>query len=217
MYWVARMQSGRNSVTWKVLASDSELDAYRHAIQQKIDVLLPLEYLKRSRVVACFDEFDEIAGGFVLVLKPPFRVIDSIPDGAGMPLGVSPDSVAELTGLWMSRRYAQRHGSVGLWVRMFREVLTCSKTNFVYAYSLRKPKLADLYAGGRPVVLYRGETKTLPGMDGPDLESVEMVSLRGLMMGALATPTFFLKRLKPSRESRLRKLIPLWLGRSSQT
>jgi hypothetical protein len=99
---------------------------------------------------------------------------------------------------------------------MMREILSSSKTHFVYAYSMRKPKLGELYASGKPTVLYRGETKTLPGMDGPDLESVEMISLGGFFLSALATPSFFLKRLKPSREGRLRKLIPLWLGRRAQ-
>ena len=65
--------------TYRRLVTEDELNLYRTKISKQIDVLLPLDYLKRSRVIGCFDENNQLCGGYTIVMKGPCRVIVSIP------------------------------------------------------------------------------------------------------------------------------------------
>lgn len=61
---------------FRELKNDHELELYRHAIATHIDVLLPLEYLKQGRVFGFYNPENEICGGFAMITKAPFRVLN---------------------------------------------------------------------------------------------------------------------------------------------
>lgn len=187
---------------FKTLKTDQELIQYSHLTEKYIDVRLPLEYLKRSRVIACLDELGHISGGFVIVLEGPFRVIESIPNFDPSAWASQLNDCAEVTGLWFDNNYIKRRASVRFWLQVYYELLITKKEYFTYAWSLRKPKLGDIYAHGNPTVLFRGETKILPGMEKPDKESVEIVKRRDLLFTPLLKPQFILRRLKGNRSEK---------------
>jgi len=185
---------------FRTLKSDEQLLEYSKKVAPLIDVELPLEYLKRSKVVACYDRANNICGGFVIVKQGPFRVLDSIPTPCSRTLSYQNSSkVAEVTGLWLSHSLIKNNCAFGFWCRLLWSVATSGKKYFAYAYSLRKPKIGRMYSKARPEVLFKGPTKVLPGMPSADEESVEVIRLRNLIISPFLSPGFFLKRFQGVR------------------
>lgn len=184
---------------FKLLTTDEELDQYRKITNGFIDVLLPLNYLKRSRVIAVVNKNDEIRGGFVIVMQGPFRTLQSIPKKTDAINEHLKGNIGEITGLWLDPRLKSARSSLKFWLRLYWELISSGKSDYVYAYSLRKPKLGRLYKAGRPKILFRGQTKQMDGMSMPEKESVEIVNMKKLALAPLLNPKFLLGRLWGSR------------------
>ena len=187
---------------FRTLNTDQKLIQYSYLTEKYINVRLPLDYLQRSKVVACFNDMGHICGGFVIVFNEPFRVIESIPDFNKSDWQDKLDNCAEVTGLWFDNNFVKRRTSFKFWVNVYYEFLKTKKDYFTYAWSLKKPKLGAIYAHGNPTVLFRGETKILPGMGMPDEESVEIVKRRDILFIPLVKPHFFLKRIFSNRSKK---------------
>lgn len=187
---------------FKELKIDSELEIYRHAIATHIDVLLPLEYLKQGRVYGYFNKKKEICGGFAMITSGPFRVLDSIPNFEGLSIDPALKHTCEITGVWLSKSNRPKFSSVRFWFNIVMKILTSRKKYFVYAYSSRKTSLCKIYSHAKPIVLFRGETKILPGMPAPDNESIEVILRRKIFVQVLKNPDFFVKRLIPKKLKR---------------
>ncbi len=181
---------------FKTLKTDIDLLTYSKTVAPHIDVELPLEYLKRSKVVACFDKHKNICGGFVIVKNGPFRVLDSVPVPHEKILRLNNSSrVAEITGLWLSSQVEKKRVSLKLWTHLIWGMITSGKSKFTYAYSLKKPSVGKIYQVTKPEILFRGLTKILPGMPSSDCESVEFFHLRNLLTCPFRRPDLFIKRM----------------------
>ncbi len=180
---------------FKLLSTDEDLERYRKITNGFIDVLLPLSYLKRSRVIAVVNKKNEIRGGFVLVMQGPFRTLQSIPKRTDLINNALTGNLGEITGLWLDPRLRSARSSFKFWMRFYWEIISSGKSDFVYAYSLKKPKLGLIYKTAKPKVLFRGQTKLLEGMELPEKESVEIISMKRLALLPLTKPQFLLKRL----------------------
>ena len=99
-----------------------ELNHFQKLTQSYIDVLLPLEYLKRSKVIICENKHGEICGGFVIVMKGPFRVIDSIPEFDHESWKNKLKDTAEITGLWLDSDFSKRTSSLKFWLKVYSEM-----------------------------------------------------------------------------------------------
>ena len=106
---------------FKELKTDQELEIYRHTIHHKIDVLFPIEYLKQGRVYGYFNKAGQIIGGVAIILKGPFRVLNSIPDFQEFNIDPSLKDTAEITGLWLSSEKRSRFTSLMFWVNVIEE------------------------------------------------------------------------------------------------
>lgn len=182
------------------LSNDADLELYRHKAHAQIDVLFPLEYLKRSTVVGCFDRSGDLVAGYMLVRKGPFRVLESVPDSGRTSLldslRATNQRVSEITGLWIAHRHRGGKLSGHLWMRLYRDMILSGKTQFVYAYTLKKTNLGVQYAVARPMVIFRGETGLLPGMNAAEEESVEVFHLLNLMLVPFRHPGYFADRFR---------------------
>lgn len=183
----------------KKLKLEKDLEIYRHAIEKHIDVLLPLEYLKQGKVYGYFNEHNEICGGFTIITKAPFRVLDSIPNFEKFKNDPHLNKTAEITGVWLSKKDKRKFASLKFWSNLILTVMTSKKKYFVYAYSTKKTGLQNIYSRANPEVLFRGETKILPGMPSPDHESVEVIYRSRIIIQALKNPDFFIKRMIPKK------------------
>jgi hypothetical protein len=193
---------------FKQIKIEKDLETYRHAIATHIDVLLPLEYLKQGKVYGYYNKNGVICGGFAMITSGPFRVLDSIPNFEGLEIDPTLKHTCEITGVWLSSSGRTKYSSLRFWLNIMTKVLTSRKKYFVYAYSTRKTGLQNIYSRANPIVLFRGETKIMPGMPAPDHESIEVVLRRRVLIQALKNPDFFLKRLIPKpRNKKARKPI----------
>jgi len=127
-----------------LLTSDEDLESYRQLTEKYINVLLPLEYLQRSKVVAFRHANGELCGGYVLVQSGPLRVLESIPEDDFSQIFTDLSNVAEITGLWLdSKKSGTLFCSVALWLRLYFDLLFSSFDGFVYAYTLKKNNLLE--------------------------------------------------------------------------
>lgn len=183
---------------FRELTTDHELDNYRHAIHKHIDVLFPLEYLKQGQVYGLYTNKNEICGGFAIITQGPFRVLSSIPNFDGFNMDYNLSETAELTGVWLSNINRGTNASLKFWLTLIYKVLSSEKKYFVYAYTSDKTHLERIYSKVNPVVLFRGETIMLPGMNAPEHESIEVLVKSRLYIQALKNSDFFLKRFYPN-------------------
>jgi hypothetical protein len=185
----------RKNVKLKKIKLEKDLEIYRHTIENQIDVLLPLEYLKQGSVYGYYNDKNEICGGFTIITKGPFRVLDSIPEFNKLSFDPHLKHTAEITGVWLSKKEQKKYDSLKFWLNLILKVMASKKKYFVYAYSTKKTGLQSIYSRAKPEVLFRGETKILPGMPSPDHESVEVVFRSRIVIQALKNPDFFIKRM----------------------
>jgi len=180
---------------FKQLTLEDDLELYRHAIEKHIDVLLPLDYLKNGDVFGLFTDEGKLCGGFTIITKGPLRVLDSIPNFKGLTFDPTLEHTAEITGVWLCTKNKKQFTALKFWTHMIYQIVISRKKYFVYAYSSRKVGLKKIYEKTAPEVLFRGETKILPGMPAPDHESVEVFFKSRLLIQTLKNPDFFIKRL----------------------
>lgn len=184
---------------FRVLKDEQSLAAYSILTEKHISVRFPVEYLQKSRVVALFNEAGEICGGYVLVLKGPFRVIQSLPesvrDHSPDLQRIAPKQLFELTGLWLSPKVTSKPVVLSFWLRLYFDILSTRKSHFVYAYSLNKKSLSRIYGVVNPRVIFRGLTQMQPGMKQPESESVEIASVVRLALIPMLKPHFLAKKL----------------------
>ncbi|MBT3980848.1 MAG: hypothetical protein HOE90_05800 [Bacteriovoracaceae bacterium] len=190
------------------LTSEKEINTYREMTSVQVDVLFPIEYLKRSRVVVWMDHEGVIKGGFVIVTKPPFRVLESIPQRVRNHLDVEPFECVEVTGLWLHHSLENKRDSARFWLKLYREVWSMKKENIIYAYDIKKKKLKNIYQKGKPEVLYKGITIRLQGMKTSEVESVEMVRRKNVLLTPLFTPSFLISRLFGKRRMSHLDIVP---------
>jgi hypothetical protein len=138
-------------------------------------------------------------------------VVTSLPEEvrAGHPFfaNVPENKICELTALWLSPKARTAGLSFRFWLRAYFEMLRTGKSHFIYSYAWRKTHLQKIFSTAAPEVLFRGETKILPGMDAPEIESVEAISILTMATVLFLKPRFFLDRLlnspKPIEETYL--------------
>lgn len=177
------------------LTSDADLEKYRHLTQKYIDVLLPLEYLKGSKVVVFRHSSGEICGGYVLVKEGPLRVLESIPDDQFAKINIDLTNVGEITGLWLDAKKADSlFCSVALWLNLYFTLIFSSFDGFVFAYTVKKTNLKKIYSTFKPTLLFQGQTKQLEGMDAPEVEAVKYISKRQAIFVPFRHKTFLIRR-----------------------
>jgi len=196
LHIVARTDQGELPMRLKTLKSIEDLDHYRHTTEQYIDVLLPLEYLQQSKVVVFRHRSGELCGGYTLVRSGTLRVLNSIPDKHRKKITLDLSNVAEITGLWLDARKA-RHSfcSILFWLHLYVDLVVSPFDGFVYAYTLKKRNLKKTYSTFAPITLYEGETKQQEGMSGSEIEAVEFISKKSVVLSPLLQYRFATRRI----------------------
>lgn len=166
---------------YEVLKKDEDLLEYSNQTRSLIQVRLPLEYLKRSKVVAYRSDTGKIIAGYCLALKPPFRAMQPVPEGLHETLGVSTGKILEVNGLWIDSKLRGGFFAVKFWIRFLLHLIGTNKLYIIYSYSSKKVALARFYSMANPRRIWRGDV-FIRGMDKPDCESVEIVHLGNVVI-----------------------------------
>lgn len=178
------------------LARPSELRTYQNILAEKISVRFPIEYLERSHV-RLLRLHGEILGGYTIVLKGPFRVVESLPDEIQAQLTTK--KLCEATGMWLSPKVSNPLIVSRFWLQFCLDLLFSGKSECIYSYSLRSSRLTKVYSYSEPKILFRGLTKVLPGMPHPEEESVELTSVWKTGLLPFRNPKWIFKKLITKR------------------
>ena len=178
---------------------DKDLKEYIEKASKILGIDYPMEYLKQGVIRVFKDGEGIIRGGYTLVLKPPFRTLNSLPDNEiseKILEDLKQYDLFEINGLWLDRNIKSGIPSCQFWYRVSRDIASQDKDYLLYSFELAKKRLAKMYDLSKPIVLYRGMVKQLPGMDDIAYESIQMCSpKRILYLPIYAFPNFMSKFL----------------------
>lgn len=188
---------------FRLLHEQRDLLQYINYTEAHLGVRFPLEYLRQGRVMGFFDKNHKLAGGYSLILKGPFRVLESLPETikTAHPIlsKIKESSICEITGLWLSPELKYNNTSLHLWLRFYRNILFLRKKYFVYAYTFGKRSLGRLYSNMRPYIIFQGKTKLLPGMHQPEFESVELTTWGRIITVPIRKPRLLFGKMAGER------------------
>jgi len=164
----------------EVLTKDEDLLAYSEKAHLLIDVKLPLEYLKRSKVVVYRAKDGRILAGYCIAMAPPFRSLMPVPDDFKREVSTSLQSVIEINGVWVEPRHRRGILALNLCFSLTKDLFRSGKSNYLYSYSAHKTRLSQFYAKAKPRRIWCGDVY-IDGMDRPDREVVEVVHRTNLL------------------------------------
>ncbi|MBX2987584.1 MAG: hypothetical protein KF802_06780 [Bdellovibrionaceae bacterium] len=190
-------------IRFRKLEKDQDLLKFSQMTKRYIGVNYPLEYLRRSHVIAMTTKrshqpAEAMLGGYILAMEGPFRAIQQLPSHV---LRDRPDLLPhleraqELTGLWIHPKVRNGGTRFLLWWNLFMDVL---KQNFkgrpylIYAYDAEKEKLRQMYSLSNPRVIYKGMV-FIEGMEKEAYEAVEIGSIRSVLACFVIRPVFISK------------------------
>ena len=161
-----------------------EIQKFVAAFSKQIEYEIPYQYFLDEEVWAMM-QGSKIVGGFAFVSKKVPRSLAQIPGSFVHNRQLYTDkqvidlpSVAEVTGYWM----AQKRGALIFTLWFVLRAFLHRASYFVYSYPVSQKKLGYYYSTAKPLVLYRGVAKKLPGHpEEMEAESVEMITAFGVL------------------------------------
>lgn len=151
---------------FKCLKQDQELTEFQvnfeknitERSQNKHPVTLPMDYLKKAKVIGVFNKNREMVAGWVLNFKAPFRILDAIPPEHYAKnkflQKTSEKDLCEITCIWRSSKISSLHFGLVVWPRV---ILSCvnSKRRYIIGGNLQN-KTRALYEVASPLMIYNG-------------------------------------------------------------
>lgn len=195
----------KSAIVFKQIKSDAHLRKFSRLTQKYIDVHYPIEYLKRSRVVAIVTEDDNgkiqaFLGGYIVATKGPFRVLEQIPRETvkmHFELQQNIDKCFELTGLWIHPLLKSGTFRARFWLKLFGDLVLLTargKTQALYSYDASKTKLGEIYSISKPKRIFEGPV-FIAGMTEEAIEIVEMGSIPEVVKAFYREPSSVAKFL----------------------
>jgi hypothetical protein len=167
--------------SYEVLTKNEDLLEYSDQTKHLIQVRLPLEYLKRSKVVAYRGDAGKIIAGYCLALKQPFRALQPVPEVLRETIECSIGKILEVNGLWIDSQYRGGFFAIRFWISFLWNLIGTNKRYIIYSYGSQKKALARFYGMANPTKIWAGDVY-IEGMDTPDFESVEIASIVSVMI-----------------------------------
>ncbi len=195
----------KSPIVFREIKSDLHLAAYSQFTQKYLDVCYPLEYLKRSKVIAIVTETDcgdiqTMFGGYILSLNGPFRVLEQLPREiveGHQELQEKIEKCFELTGLWIHPVLKNGPLRAKFWLRLFGDLVIQTakgKCYPLYSYDSSKTKLGEIYSICKPSRIYEGHV-FIEGMAEKTSEIVEMGSIPAVIKAFYKEPAFIARFL----------------------
>lgn len=190
----------KSPIIFREITSDSHLKEFSNFTKRYIDVHYPLDYLKRSKVVALVTENDDgeiqtMFGGYIFALQGPFRVLEQIPQEIvknHVELQKNMNKCFELTGLWVHPLLKNGTLRAKFWLRLFMDLLAQTikgKSVLLYSYDASKKKLGEMYSICKPCRIFEGAVY-IPGMTEQAVEIVEMGSISAVVRAFYKEPAY---------------------------
>ena len=190
----------KSPLVFREISSDLQLTAFSSFTKRYLDVDYPLDYLKRSKVMALVTENEEgdiqtMFGGYIIALQGPFRVLQQLPQDlveANEELQSKLEKCFEVTGLWVHPLVKNGALRAKFWLRLFFDLVGQTikgKSYVLYSYDASKKKLGEMYSICKPCRIFEGQVY-IPGMTSQAIEIVEMGSIHAVMRAFYKEPAY---------------------------
>ncbi len=195
-----------SKIKFQILSSQEDLENYQECTAAQVDVLLPMSYLEKARVVGLKSPHTgQLFGGFTMAYQGPLRALSQLPEEVkehSPILRRYNNQFFEINGMWLNHKKAPDNSRLQLYLHCMREASLLAlkgKTKYVYAYCAENQKLKDFYKNFNSMEIYEGPVRHLPGMKEAGLERVEMGCMKRLPLTILRNPLFLIKRTSLKR------------------
>jgi hypothetical protein len=151
----------------RALTTDEEHAEFREKVRELTGFSPAPELFRRGEVFAAMLGEEQV-GGLFLLLTPPFRAIESIPDEAQARLPLlrenPPESFLEIAAVWLLPERRRGPVSAAFWLAVAAAVLGHHRPYALYSYVSERGGLRRLYRGAaRALPLYEGPLAERPG------------------------------------------------------
>ena len=190
----------KSPITFRKITSDEHLNAFSNFTKRYIDVAYPLDYLRRSKVIALVTLNDDgtilsMFGGYIVALQGPFRVLEQLPQNIARDhakLQEKLNKCFELTGLWIHPMLKSGTLRAKFWLTLFSDLILQTirgKSYLLYSYDASKKKLGEMYSMCKPCRIFEGAV-FIPGMTEQAVEIVEMGSIYAIIRTFYKEPMY---------------------------
>jgi hypothetical protein len=118
--------------------------------------------VSQGKVFAAFSG-DEIVGGYVLIHKPPFRILtltDFFRGDNYYSQTVDQRQIVEIGAVWLHPDITSSRESIKIWVSIAINVLKLRRREVIYGINLDRTGLVKRYHDMNPEIMWQGDTTT---------------------------------------------------------
>lgn len=166
---------------------------FQERTRDVLGIYFPDQYVRQSNAYAFLDQECNMCGGLMVVKRPPFRCLQSIPEAfqseALWKLG-NLDECAEVNGVWIEPQNKSAFISTAFWRQMIDILWESQKEKFLFTVDHCNRHMLGHVAMLQPLILYSGATLQLDGMHQSADEVILSIPRTSIKAGA-----DFLKRI----------------------
>jgi len=149
---------------FEVITEVAELNKFDERIAGYTGIKFPMKYWQHCKVVAGYNQEQEMIGGYALALEPPFRSLLALAKSpehySKFVEEVSPTEMIEASALWLDAGARSLRNKVKLFQAMLDDICEYEQPYFLYVYNLNRPYLQKFYGKLHSRVIFQG---MLPG------------------------------------------------------
>jgi len=144
----------------EVSKNEKLLKEYIKLSIEKEGVAYPYSYINEQGKCYVFTKNNKIIGGYCLIMKPPFRVIEFVKqvdtEHEKTLSGINEKRCIEAGGLWMEP--SSNNVLLGnlLWANIYKNIMKTGKQDIIFGYCNERKGLTRHYSKIRPKNLFRG-------------------------------------------------------------
>lgn len=171
-------QLGKETVFRLKVCDPGRRDEYLRRTSDRLGVDFPSDYLERATILTLLDQLGEMRGGALVVSKPEFRSLLSIPtENHSQWIDGFRDvgDVSEINGVWLSPEVRTPILPVTFWRQLITYLLTQEKERFLFTYDHSNRQMQKIIGWLRFDILYSGLTECLPGMRQSSHETIAVL------------------------------------------
>lgn len=153
-------------LVFRAVTEEEETLIFIDKVEHYTNVRLPMEYVRRSRIVGVFSH-EKMVAGYMLVTKPGFRSLLFVPDSVKKSnnfFQTDEYEMMEVNGLWIGPSLKSPREQFRFWMHLVRDIFTSRKKYLLLMSDMRNQAIKYIHGLTDPELLYEGAPQLL----GPD-------------------------------------------------
>ncbi len=186
-----------------------QLKSYIKATNKALDIVFPVEYLKRGLVRALVDADGKVLGGYALIHKGNFRCIESLPKIKKLKVKkvINDNNTLEFNGLWISKEIENGADRLKFWLQLWKDISFSKKKYVVFAYKITNINAERIFKMVHSQTLFRGVTDLQPGMTEAQYESIEVLPVFNVQRAVVTKLNFLFRKMTDLPLIRYKKVV----------